>query len=129
MGVPSFLIANTLNLSAAQRLVRLLCPHCKQKEALDEKDLPPAFRGIKAIQVHYMPIGCDQCYYTGYSGRKAIYELITMDQELAEAIKNNVSDVDDLLEQRKIVKLSDKAYQLLTLGETALEEVYALLMN
>lgn len=129
MGVPSFLIANTLNLSAAQRLVRLLCSHCKQKEALLEADLPPAYRGTKALKEHYVPVGCEHCYYTGYSGRKAIYELITMDFELAEAIKNNISNVDDLLAERKIVRLSDKAYELLENGDTALEEIYSLLMN
>ncbi len=129
MGVPSFLIANTLNLSAAQRLVRLLCEHCKQEEALDELDLPPSYRGSHAISKHHVPIGCEHCYYTGYHGRKAIYELITMDLELAEAVKNDMSNVDEMLKARNIVRLSDKAYELLRKGETALDEIYSLLMQ
>lgn len=76
-----------------------------------------------------MPIGCDHCYYTGYHGRKAIYELISIDQELAEAIKENKGDMHEMLAARGIQTLADKAFRLLVNGETALEEVYSLLMK
>lgn len=129
MGVPSFLIANTLNLSAAQRLVRLLCHHCKQEEDLKPEDLPKGSPLNIQLERHFVPIGCEHCYYTGYAGRKAIYELVPIDLELAEAIKNQIYNVDDLMEQRGIKRLSQKAFELLANGETALEEVYSLLMN
>lgn len=129
MGVPSFLIANTLNLSVAQRLVRKLCEKCKQKEPLKQSELPVGFRKATALKEHYMPIGCEHCYYTGYHGRKAIYELISIDQELAEAIKENKGDMHELLAERGIQTLADKALKLLVNGETALEEVYSLLMK
>jgi general secretion pathway protein E/type IV pilus assembly protein PilB len=73
MGVPSFLIANTLNLSAAQRLVRTLCTHCKEKQPLDVKSFPSGFEPLRDLPEHFVAVGCDQCYYTGYQGRKAIY--------------------------------------------------------
>tara|TARA_B100001245_G_scaffold189571_1_gene147739 strand:+ start:9037 stop:10482 length:1446 start_codon:yes stop_codon:yes gene_type:complete len=129
MGVPPFLIANTLNLSAAQRLVRTLCPHCKQEEEVRPSEFPSGFRPLRPLHTHYVPIGCDNCYYTGYQGRKAIYELIPIDQELAEAIKNDLAFIDDKLADRGIKKLSERAFELLEAGETSLEEVFSLLMD
>lgn len=129
MGVPPFLIANTLNLSAAQRLVRTLCPKCCQKEPLDPEALPPGHRSRRSLTEVAVPVGCEHCYYTGYSGRKAIYEIIPIDQELAEAIKENRSVVDSLLEKRGISTLGDKAFELMEKGQTSLEEVYSLLMH
>ncbi len=129
MGVPSFLIANTINLSVAQRLVRTLCPECKQKEEMEPGALPANFRSKNQLKEHYVPIGCEHCFYTGYTGRKAIYELIPIDDELADCIKEGISFIDDKLQGRNIKKLSQRAYELLESGETSLEEVYSLLME
>jgi len=129
MGIPSFLIANTINLSVAQRLVRTLCPECKQKENVLPDAFPSNFRNKTNLKEHYVPIGCESCFYTGYNGRKAIYELIPIDTELAECIKEGVSYVDDKLADRQIKKLSQRAFELLEAGETSLEEVYSLLME
>ncbi|MCC7453419.1 MAG: type II/IV secretion system protein, partial [Crocinitomix sp.] len=74
-------------------------------------------------------IGCETCHYTGYKGRKAIYEVITIDHELADRIKDEQLKVDSLLKERGIEKISEKAYRLLVDGVTSLEEVYALLTN
>ncbi len=129
MGVPPFLISSTLNLSAAQRLVRTLCPHCKQKEALSQEELPRGIKHSKLPKEHYIPIGCDQCFYTGYQGRQAIYELIPIDHELSEAIKGEQDEVGALLSERHIKMLSGQALELLHEGRTSLEEVYAILMQ
>lgn len=129
MGIPPFLIANTLNLSAAQRLVRMLCSHCKREEELDAAALPAGFRPLRKLSRHFVPGGCEHCYYTGYQGRKAIYELIPIDAELTDAIKKNISYVDDKLSERGIKKLSEKAFELLESGDTSLEEIYSLLMD
>lgn len=129
MGVPPFLIANTLNLSVAQRLVRLLCEHCKQKEQVNPEELPIGFNTDIKLNEQWVPIGCEECYYTGYKGRKAIYELISIDRELSEAIKENKGGMHEELKNRGVKTLADKAFQLLINGETALEEVYSLLMK
>lgn len=129
MGVPPFLIASTFNLSAAQRLVRKLCPSCKKKMNLESTSLPNGFKPKRALKEHYVAVGCEKCYYTGYQGRKAIYELIPIDTDLAESIKQEVSNVDEKLNQKGVKKLSDRAFELLEMGETSLEEVYSLLMH
>lgn len=130
MGVPPFLIAGTLNTSVAQRLVRLLCPNCKIQQPPPTLDLyPKSFKPFKELTEHFIPSGCEQCQYTGYSGRKAIYEVIPMDHELADKIKANDMNVSTLLMNRQIKSLAKNAFGLLAKGETSLEEIYPLLMN
>ena len=127
MGVQPFLVANTLNVAIAQRLVRLLCPHCKKEETLDIKELPLGYTDTN-ISHHHVPVGCDVCYHTGYSGRKAIYEIIPIDKELAEMIKNKQSDVTATLAEKNIPTLKQNALELFKNGDTSLEEVFAFLV-
>lgn len=129
MGIPPFLLANTLNTSVAQRLVRLLCPDCKQEVSFDSTLLPRHFTPPHVPPKHYLPKGCQYCYYTGYKGRKAIYEIIGIDSELSEHIKENKLKIDDLLKNRGVQSLSNNAFALFNNGETSLEEVYSLLSN
>ena len=129
MGVPSYLIANTLNMTIAQRLVRLLCPHCKKEVALYSNQLPHKYVPKQKIDKQYVPIGCEKCYFTGYKGRKAIYEIIPIDRDFSEAIKNNVSNISSLIKRKKIKLLSETAFELFATGETSIEEIYPLLID
>jgi len=129
MGVPAFLVASTLNTSVAQRLVRLLCPYCKRKETFSSILFPPSFQAPKKLDFHFEPEGCDQCHYTGYKGRRAIYEIITIDHEMATYIKKGETDISAKLLERGIRPLSYNAFDLLEQGMTSMEEVYPLLMN
>lgn len=129
MNIPSFLIANTLNTSVAQRLVRLLCPDCKREEAFSPSFFPKNYRPPQALQTHWVPVGCPHCFNTGYRKRKAIYEVIPVDAELADEIKKGSSRVDMLLKEKQIKTLADNAFELLKTGETSLEEVYPMLLN
>lgn len=127
MGIPSYLMANTLNASVAQRLVRLLCPHCKKEEAFKKELFPPAFEPFYTISKHSIPVGCNKCYFTGYKGRKAIYEVIPIDGVLAEKIKKNEINVDAELKERGIQKLSFNAFELFAQGLTSIDEIYPML--
>lgn len=129
MGVPPFLLASTLNTSVAQRLVRVLCNECKQQEECHHRLFPKTFIPPRVISRHYVPKGCEQCYYTGYKGRKALYEIIPIDLELAENIKNNNFSISEVLKEKKIQTLKDNAFDLLESGITSIDEVYPLLMN
>lgn len=128
MGIPGYLLANTLNLSVAQRLIRTLCPHCKTKHSLNKEELPAGYRNIQ-ITEYYGPKGCNSCHFTGYKGRKAIYEVINITKELMEAIKINSTDIDDYCRLNKISKLADNALKVFMEGETSLEEIYPYLIN
>lgn len=76
---------------------------------------------------HYRPVGCERCYYTGYRGRRAIYEVIPIDDELAEAVRESRSDIAPLLKKRGITTLKNSALDLFLSGQTSLEEVLPLL--
>lgn len=129
MGVPPFLVANTLNLSVAQRLVRLLCPVCKEKVDFDKTLYPRNFKATQDIKEHYVAKGCDECFYTGYKGRKAVYEIIPINHDLAENIKQQNIDEEELNKKYKFKTLSDSAFELFSSGHTSIEEIYPILIN
>ncbi|NQD72736.1 Flp pilus assembly complex ATPase component TadA, partial [Sphingobacterium shayense] len=129
MGIPGFLIANTLNTTVAQRLVRLLCPHCKTTKKMDPTLYPKQFKPFFEVQEHAVAAGCNQCYFTGFKGRKAVYEIIPLDRELADEIKKENMQVDDLLKEREIKTLGENAFGLFAKKLTTIEEIYPLLFN
>jgi type IV pilus assembly protein PilB len=129
MGIPSFLIANTMTTTAAQRLLRCLCVHCKTKENFDNNLYPKQFKPYRPVSHHYKANGCEQCHYTGYKGRKAVYEVIPIDAELAGFIKTNQYDVATALKERGIKTLAENAFELFEKGDTSIEEIYPLLLN
>ena len=128
MGVPTFLLASTLNLTVAQRLVRKLCPDCK-KETTDKQHFADVSDFIFSLNTHYVPVGCNSCYHTGYLGRIAIYELIPIDTELASLIKENAQDISDQMQKRNIDSLQNSAIRLVKSGITSIEEIYPILLN
>lgn len=129
MGIPAFLLSSTLNTSVAQRLLRLLCPHCKQAAVLDPAVYPRQFKPFYEVSEHFRPTGCDRCYFTGYQGRRAVYEVVPIDRELSVEIKQGNMYVEHLLAQRNIKSLAENAFALFAQGKTSIEEVYPLLFN
>lgn len=101
LGVPNYLINATMLGVLAQRLVRTLCPHCKQpdesvtRERLDEFVKPWQISGsVRA----YRPVGCVDCRMTGYRGRMGLYELLTVTEEFKSAV-NKEPDIGALRRQ------------------------------
>ncbi len=129
MGVPAFLIAATLQVSVAQRLVRKLCDHCKQSEKIKNELLPENFLLPDGFVKHFKAKGCEKCYHTGYRGRKAIYEIIPITKELIDKIKKNELEIDDYIESNGVATLKSNAVELIVNGITSIEEVYSLLTN
>jgi type IV pilus assembly protein PilB len=129
MDIPPFLIASTLNVSVAQRLVRKLCLHCKVERPIKDSDFPDNFKRPKDLETQFVALGCEHCYYTGYVGRKAIYEIIPITSKLVEHIKNNQLEIDGYLKQEKIASLKTNAIALVKNGITSIDEVYALLID
>ncbi|MCV6631077.1 MAG: GspE/PulE family protein [Flavobacteriaceae bacterium] len=127
MGIPPFLIASTLNLSVAQRLVRKLCSHCKEATPTTAEDFPPNFEIPKTLSQHYLAKGCTQCHQTGYKGRKAIYEIIPIEKSLIPQIKSNALEIDSYLKENHIPNLQDNALRLIQEGITSVAEVYAII--
>lgn len=125
MGVHPYLLAETLIACVAQRLVRVLCPHCKREIEPDpalHRDL-----GISEAGKVYARTGCEHCFYTGYLGRKAVYEIIPIGGDLTDAVKNLKTDICDHLRNAGIKTLRDSALALYAGGQTSLEEILPLL--
>lgn len=92
MGVEPFLVAGTVEGVMAQRLLRRLCPHCKQEVAISSCDLPPDFPLDRmTTDVVYEPVGCRECRGFGYSGRLGIYELLVTNDEIRTLAQDRAS--------------------------------------
>jgi len=120
MGVPGFLLSGALQLSIAQRLVRLLCPQCKILESPDENI---ALKDQYKIADTYKSGSCNQCYHTGYSGRKAIYEIFKMNPEHKKQINQGLFEEPVLNGQ----SLAHQALELVKKGETSFEEIVSII--
>jgi len=127
LGVPYYLIRATMLGVMAQRLVRRLCPKCKEKAPMDPKawaDLTAPWK-VNAPEFIYKPVGCLDCRNTGYHGREGIYEILTM----SPAVKSLVDEKTDLAALRqqamregmRTLRLSGA--QKIAQGLTTIEEV------
>jgi len=127
MGVPEFLISATLNVAVAQRLVRLLCPDCK-KESEREGEMISRFLP-DWVGPSFHPKGCTSCNYSGFRGRKAIFEVIEMTGELRRKIKEKESEMEELPEELYDQSLASQAIELFKTGETSIAEILPILLN
>lgn len=127
MGIPSFLIASTLNVSVAQRLVRKLCNSCKRSQTSlgTNQENVKEFKGLKE---HYRAVGCPSCYQTGYQGRKAVYEIIPITEELVNNIIDKKIEINQYLKENQIATLKTNMIQLVKKGITSVEEVFPFLI-
>ncbi|NLX14429.1 MAG: type II secretion system ATPase GspE [Phycisphaerales bacterium] len=90
MGIEPFLISSSVEGILAQRLVRLICPHCKEAYEPDRAQLPPDFVLEPGHKLH-RGRGCRECRNIGYRGRLGIYELIMMNDEIRELVVQRAS--------------------------------------
>ncbi|MGH8753528.1 MAG: GspE/PulE family protein [Burkholderiales bacterium] len=91
LGVPPYLIQSTMLGVMAQRLVRILCPHCKEDGTLDDAswaNLVAPWKAAKPAKIYFNK-GCLECRMTGYLGRMGIFEMLTMTPALRKSITSN----------------------------------------
>ncbi len=130
MGVPTYLIANTLEGVLAQRLVRTLCPDCKQ---LDTNPSPELLKLLQEYKIDYSqatfmkPVGCKKCMNTGMKGRTAIHELLVMNDELREVVLKEVSakKIQEIAIRNGMRTLLADGLIKVTKGITTLAEILA----
>ncbi|MCQ8131011.1 type II secretion system ATPase GspE, partial [Methylomonas rivi] len=125
MGVEPFLLASSLVGVIAQRLVRVLCPHCKQAAAVEGRDLLRlGYAGPPDAAVNiYQPQGCPQCYGHGYKGRAGIFELIPLDSAMAKLIHDGAGDMALESHARTLApSIQQSALDKVLAGETSLDE-------
>jgi type II secretion system protein E len=125
MGVEPYLVASSLEAVLAQRLVRLLCPHCKQVDTTPEARAYKLKIGIRADAKVYRAVGCRECRQTGYHGRRAIFEWMDSNSEIRTLIlKNSSTDaIRDAARRAGMKTLAEDGRRLVEEGITTIEEV------
>jgi type II secretory ATPase GspE/PulE/Tfp pilus assembly ATPase PilB-like protein len=125
MGVEPYLVASSLEAVLAQRLVRVLCTHCKQ---IDDSPTAQAFKarlGIPASATLYRSVGCRECRNTGFHGRHAIFEWMDSDSEIRQLVLKNASSdqIRDAARHAGMKTLAEDGWRLVRQGITTVEEV------
>jgi type IV pilus assembly protein PilB len=125
IGVEPYLISAALNAILAQRLVRRICPQCREEYVpTDEMREFIHLQGFTG-QTLYRGRGCDRCRRTGYSGRLGIYELLVMDDKLRDMVTSNpdVTQLRKYCRERGLVTLRDDGFDKVKAGLTTVDEV------
>lgn len=124
MGVEPFLLASSLAGVLAQRLMRLLCEHCKKPMLATATECALLGVAETTSPVIYHPVGCLQCRHTGYLGRSGVYELIAIDDTLRTMIHDRASEQQMRKHARQLFpSLRQDGYRRVLMGDTSLEEV------
>lgn len=125
MGAEPFLLASSLRLIVAQRLLRLNCPKC-QSRSLSEANRAAALKlGLSVSEYGRECSGCEYCHNTGFAGRTAIYELLTIDESIKTAIVHGCaeSEIAGTARQQGYKTMIESAQSLIDSGRTTPMEV------
>jgi general secretion pathway protein E len=125
MGIEPFLLSSSLIGVIAQRLVRTLCPYCATWQAADvfEKNL---FENIEHSQDLRLPQpqGCERCGNTGFNGRTAIYEIVSVDEHMRRLIHGNAAEYElETYARQQSGSIRDDGLRKVLAGKTTIEEV------
>ena len=124
MGIEPYMIANSLVGSVSQRLVRTICPHCREKMKTTEMERQVLGSDVEYV---YRGAGCHHCNQTGYKGRTAVHEIILIDKEMRKMISAH-RDIDEIYayvkKSQNLHTLKDEAVELVLNGQTTMDELY-----
>jgi type IV pilus assembly protein PilB len=149
MGAEPFLIASTVNVIIAQRLIRRLCVECRKPYQLTAKevdslgksyDIDAIFKYLKEDKVSakfvadakkweditfYKPGGCEQCGGEGYRGRSGVYEVLAMDTDIRKLVTQNATseELENQARKNGMATMVEDGFQKIVQGSTSLEEV------
>ncbi|WP_202983569.1 type II secretion system ATPase GspE [Ferrimonas lipolytica] len=124
MGVEPFLVSSSLLGVLAQRLVRTLCPDCKQPYHANARELELLARQPDEQVTLYKPAGCETCNHGGYKGRTGIHELLEVDDEIRELIHTGRGELAIEKYLRTVTpSIREDGFSKVLAGRTTLEEV------
>jgi general secretion pathway protein E len=130
LGVESFLIASSLRIVVGQRLVRVLCEHCKTPHALSkaERDRDRRFSslGLEAGEIVYRPQGCEWCGSTGFHGRQGLFEVIEITPPIRKAIgpKTEAAVLEQIARGEGMSTMIEDGVARCRAGVTTVDEVF-----
>lgn len=134
MGIKPFLVASTLNVVIAQRLVRKICQHCNKEKELseEEEDLIQTEFSEDIIDKYdlldstfYEGVGCPSCQDTGYQGRVGIYEVLNVSRKIKQMVmdKKNADEIEEQAKKEGMLPLIEAGIKKVLDGVTTLEEL------
>jgi type II secretion system protein E len=125
MGVEPYLVASSLEAVLAQRLVRVLCPHCKAEDVSPAAKLLQEEQAILHGARIYQTVGCRECRQTGYIGRHGIFEMMGMNNEVRQKILKNCSsqEIREVARRAGLRTLREDGWRLVKEGITTPNEV------
>jgi len=138
MGMEPFLLSSSLALVAAQRLVRMLCPHCKAQTSLDQKVIDQMLREgqfppdtDRSRWAFFKARGCEKCSHTGYIGRKALYEVFLINDEMRRIIykTQDVSELRVAVKKTGAWNMRASGWKKVVAGLTTAEEVMSVTLS
>lgn len=130
MGIEPFLIASTVNVAIGQRLVRMICPHCKVPRRITDGEFAALKDTVSAdvLDDHrdfFQGKGCSMCHDTGYLGRMGIYEILEMNDFVREAImrRADAGEVKKIAVKNGMITLLEDGFRKAIEGRTTIEEI------
>jgi general secretion pathway protein E len=125
MGVEPYLVASSLEMVAAQRLVRLICPQCKEEAPAEEAEKLRAVFGDEVPKTIYRGKGCRNCQGAGYRGRQALFEMMPISDEIRRLILERASsrDIRKMAIEQDMKSLREDGWRMIREGRTTPEEV------
>jgi general secretion pathway protein E len=130
MEVESFLLASCVRAIVGQRLVRILCDHCKQPHCLSADDLTREQRyatvGLAVGDTIYKPMGCQWCNSSGYRGRKGVFEIIEVTPAVRDAIgpKTNATELEQVARRGGMITMTEDGIAKCRSGLTTVDEIF-----
>ena len=128
MGVEPYLVASSLEMVAAQRLVRLICPKCKEELPRGDVEKLRAEFGEEVPKVMYRGAGCRNCQNSGYRGRQGVFEMMPITDDVRALILERASsrEIRKIAVRQGMTSLRDDGWRLIREGRTTAEEVLRL---
>jgi len=125
LGVEPFLVTNALDIVIAQRLVRLLCPTCRRQVAPTLAQQMKMGKSIEGMATIFEPSGCAYCLDTGYFGRRAIFEVLEMNDMLRDVVlkQPTMQQIREVLRNGLFTSLQGYGFQLVANGITSYDEI------
>jgi len=125
MGIEPYLVASSLEAVLAQRLIRVLCPECKEEDRSSKTQAFKEKMELPSDHPIFHAVGCHSCRQTGYRGRRGVFELMELDEEIRQLILRACSagEIREIARRHGMRTLNEDGLRLIEEGITTLDEV------
>jgi general secretion pathway protein E len=125
LGIEPYLVANSMDVIIAQRLIRVLCEYCKRPVKVTPGQSTRIGRFLEGKSEVFAATGCARCLRTGFNGRRAVFEMLDFNDELRDCVLNmpTIAQMKKIIEQGVFTTLQQSGWLMAARGVTTLDEV------